>query len=65
MVEGGADASAYGVGQTLGGANVAEQARGEASAEGFVEDLDGVVVGIVARGAQRRPCGWRSGSRLL
>ena len=40
------------VGQAALGANVVEQARGEAAAEGFVEHVDRVVVGIVARGAE-------------
>ncbi len=65
MAEVGANASADAVGQAALGANVVEQARREAAAEGFVEHADGVVVGIVARGAERRPCGWCSGSRRL
>ena len=47
------DATAHVVGQAALGANVVEQPRGEAAAESLVKDADGVVVGIVARSAQR------------
>ncbi len=53
MSEIGADASADAVRQTALGANVVEQARRETAAEGFVEHRDGVIVGIVAGGAER------------
>ena len=42
MIEAGADAAAHRVRQPALGANVAEQARREAAAEDFIENLDSV-----------------------
>ena len=53
MAEVAADAASSFVGESTLGANVIEQARGKSSSEGFVENADGVVVGIVARSAER------------
>ena len=53
MPEIGANAAADAVGEAALGANVVEQARRKAAAESFVENADGVVVGIVARGSER------------
>src|SRR5580698_8249335 len=53
MPEVGADAASDFVGETALGAEIVEQARGHSSAKRFIEHGDGVVVGIVARGAQR------------
>src|SRR5215469_8506451 len=47
-----ADTSAHSVSQAALGPNVIEQARGEATTECFVEDADGVVVGIGAGSAE-------------
>ena len=44
--------AAHGVGEALLGADVGEEARREAAAEDLVHDLEGVVVGVVARGAR-------------
>ena len=52
MIKRRAHSAAYSVGQAALGANVLEQARREATAKRFVENLDGVVVGIVAARAQ-------------
>ena len=52
MAEIGADAAADAIGESALGADVVEQARGKTAAEGFVENTDGVVVGIVARGSE-------------
>ncbi len=53
MAEVGPDASADAIGQAALGADVVKQARGESAAEGFIENADRVVVGIIARGAER------------
>src|SRR5207248_1504891 len=53
MPEVGANAAANTVGESALGADVVEQARGETSAKSLVEDSDGVIIGIVAGGAER------------
>ena len=53
MAEVGADASTDAVSQAALGTDVIEQARREAAAERFVENADGVIVGIVAGGTER------------
>src|SRR5207248_2916078 len=52
MVEARANSADNSVGQSLRGANVLNQARGESSAECFIENLDCVVIGIAARSAK-------------
>src|SRR5215472_2367794 len=43
------DAPANCVSESFGGAQIAKETRGEASAECFVEDRDRIVVGVLAR----------------
>src|SRR5690242_1869660 len=52
MSEVGANTSADTVSQAPLGADVVEEARGESSTERFVENTDGVIVGIVTRYAE-------------